>query len=104
MTTLGIGLYAVHLLVAGWSHATIALITTGHRHPRHSDRTERHGRLGCWRIFWEGEDVFFGHGSTSGVERQRMPVSHGTSIVVSSPATTRTSMSSHDMPASAVTT
>jgi len=49
------------LLDEGWSHGNIALITTGHRHPMHSDQTERHGQLGYWRTFWEAEDVFFGH-------------------------------------------
>lgn len=49
------------LLDEGWTHGNIALITTGHRHPMHTDQTERHGQLGYWRTFWEGEDVFFGH-------------------------------------------
>ncbi len=49
------------LLDLGWAHGNIALITTGHRHPMHTDQTERHGQLGYWRTFWDGEDVFFGH-------------------------------------------
>ena len=39
----------------------VALLTTGHRHPVQTEQVERHGPVGYWRSFWDGEDVFYGH-------------------------------------------
>jgi hypothetical protein len=49
------------LLDEGWAPRNVCLLTTGHRHPVQQEQTERHGQLGYWRQFWEGEDVFYGH-------------------------------------------
>lgn len=49
------------LMDAGWDPGSICLLTTGHRHPEQQTQTERHGHLGYWRQFWEGDDVFYGH-------------------------------------------
>jgi hypothetical protein len=49
------------LLEAGWDAGNVALLTTGHRHPVQQDATDRHGQLGYWHQFWEGDDVFYGH-------------------------------------------
>ena len=58
------------LLDEGWDPANIALLTTGHRHPEQQAQTERHGQVGYWRSFWEGEDVFYGHVlGSKGLER-----------------------------------
>ena len=51
----------IALLDAGWEPANIALLTTGHRHPEQQAQTDRHGHVGFWRSFWDGEDVFYGH-------------------------------------------
>ncbi|RJS46457.1 ATP-binding domain-containing protein [Nocardioides cavernaquae] len=45
----------------GWGPGSIALITTGHKHPVHDDVAARHGQEGYWKQFWEGGDVFYGH-------------------------------------------
>jgi len=59
------------LLEEGWEPASICLLTTGHRHPEQQAQTERHGHLGYWRSFWEGEDVFYGHVlGSKGLERK----------------------------------
>ena len=58
------------LLDEGWEPRSIALLTTGHRHPEQQAQTERHGHVGYWRSFWEGEDVFYGHVlGSKGLER-----------------------------------
>ena len=58
------------LLDEGWDPANIALLTTGHRHPEQQAQTDRHGQVGYWRSFWEGEDVFYGHVlGSKGLER-----------------------------------
>lgn len=49
------------LLDEGWEPRSIALLTTGHRHPEQQAQTEHLGHEGYWRSFWEGEDVFYGH-------------------------------------------
>ena len=49
------------LLGDGWKHEDIALLTTGHRHPEHVDRVQRHGHAAYWESYWAGDDVFFGH-------------------------------------------
>ncbi|MFC5177867.1 nuclease-related domain-containing DEAD/DEAH box helicase [Nocardioides taihuensis] len=60
----------VALLDEGWDPANVALLTTGHRHPEQQAQTERHGHLGYWRSFWEGDDVFYGHVlGSKGLER-----------------------------------
>ena len=54
----------------GWDPANIALLTTGHRHPEQQAQTERHGQVGYWRSFWDGDDVFYGHVlGSKGLER-----------------------------------
>ena len=59
------------LLDAGWNPGSLCLLTTGHRHPEQQAQTERHGHLGYWRSFWEGEDVFYGHVlGSKGLERK----------------------------------
>jgi len=59
------------LLDEGWDPASICLLTTGHRHPEQQAQTGRHGQLGYWRSFWEGEDVFYGHVlGSKGLERK----------------------------------
>ncbi len=58
------------LLEDGWDPAKVALLTTGHRHPVQTEQFERHGPIGYWRSFWEGEDVFYGHVlGSKGLER-----------------------------------
>jgi superfamily I DNA and RNA helicase len=60
----------VRLLDEGWEPHNVCLLTTGHRHPEQQAQTERHGQLGYWRSFWEGEDVFYGHVlGSKGLER-----------------------------------
>ena len=59
------------LLDAGWNPGSHCLLTTGHRHPEQQAQTERHGHLGYWRSFWEGEDEFYGHVlGSKGLERK----------------------------------
>ena len=58
------------LLEEGWDPAKVCLLTTGHRHPVQTDQVERHGKVGYWRSFWDGEDVFYGHVlGSKGLER-----------------------------------
>ncbi|MBF4766611.1 NERD domain-containing protein [Nocardioides agariphilus] len=58
------------LLDEGWAARNVALLTTGHRHPEQQAQTDRHGHVGYWRSFWEGEDVFYGHVlGSKGLER-----------------------------------
>jgi hypothetical protein len=60
----------VALLDSGWDPGNVALLTTGHRHPEQQAQTIRHGHVGYWRSFWEGEDVFYGHVlGSKGLER-----------------------------------
>jgi hypothetical protein len=60
----------VALLDKGWDPSNIALLTTGHRHPEQQAQTERHGQVGYWRSFWDGDDVFYGHVlGSKGLER-----------------------------------
>ena len=49
------------LLDEGWAPGNICLLTTGHRHPVQTERTAFHDQEGYWRMFWEDEDVFYGH-------------------------------------------
>ena len=48
------------LLDIGWHPGSIALLTTGSRHPVQVERTDHHGQLGYWRTYWDDE-VFYGH-------------------------------------------
>mgnify|MGYP000754750862 CR=1 FL=1 len=58
------------LLDEGWDPAKVALLTTGHRHPVQTEQFDRHGPIGYWRSFWDGEDVFYGHVlGSKGLER-----------------------------------
>lgn len=58
------------LLDEGWDPAKVALLTTGHRHPVQTEQFDRHGPIGYWRSFWDGEDVFYGHAlGSKGLER-----------------------------------
>jgi hypothetical protein len=58
------------LLAEGWDPAKVCLLTTGHRHPVQTEQVERHAKVGYWRSFWEGEDVFYGHVlGSKGLER-----------------------------------
>ena len=49
------------LLDAGWYPGNIALLTTGHRHYVQVEETDRLGKQGYWRTFWDDEEVFYGH-------------------------------------------
>ena len=58
------------LLEEGWDPARVCLLTTGHRHPVQQEQTDFHGKVGYWRSFWEGEEVFYGHVlGSKGLER-----------------------------------
>ncbi|WP_370287770.1 NERD domain-containing protein [Nocardioides sp.] len=58
------------LLDEGWDAGRVALLTTGHRHPEQTAQVDHHGKVGYWRSFWEGEDVFYGHVlGSKGLER-----------------------------------
>ena len=59
------------LIDAGWKPESICLLTTGHRHPEQQAQTDRHGHIGYWRSFWDGDDVFYGHVlGSKGLERR----------------------------------
>lgn len=59
------------LIDEGWNPENICLLTTGHRHPEQEAQTDRHGQVGYWRSFWDGEDVFYGHVlGSKGLERR----------------------------------
>lgn len=49
------------LIDEGWEPGSIALITTGHRHPEQEARTDLLGQEGYWERFWAGDEVFYGH-------------------------------------------
>lgn len=49
------------LIDEGWSAGNICLITTGHRHPVQTERTDFHDQEGYWKTFWDDDDVFYGH-------------------------------------------
>ena len=48
------------LLDIGWPPGSIALLTTGSRHPVQVERTDHHGQRGYWRTYWD-DDVVYGH-------------------------------------------
>ncbi len=59
------------LINDGWRPENICLLTTGHRHPEQQAQTDRHGQVGYWRSFWDGDDVFYGHVlGSKGLERR----------------------------------
>lgn len=49
------------LLDSGWPPESIALLTTGRRHPVHVERVQAHDKAGYWASFWETDDAFYGH-------------------------------------------
>lgn len=49
------------LLDEGWLPGSIALLTTGRRHPEQSSLQDLLGQDGYWDTFWGGEDIFYGH-------------------------------------------
>ncbi|WP_183093208.1 nuclease-related domain-containing DEAD/DEAH box helicase [Nocardioides stalactiti] len=54
-------LEVLKLLDEGWRDGSIALITTGHRHPSQVDLVEGLGHERYWDAYFAQEDVFFGH-------------------------------------------
>ncbi|WP_107764660.1 NERD domain-containing protein [Nocardioides terrigena] len=48
------------LLDEGWEPRSVALLTTGHRHPIQVERTAFHDQEGYWGTYWD-DDVFYGH-------------------------------------------
>ena len=48
-------------LDVGWFPGSIALLTTGHRHYVQVEETDRLGKLGYWRTYWDDDEVFYGH-------------------------------------------
>lgn len=55
----------------GWAPESLALLTTGKRHPVQAERQEELGQRGYWRTFWDGDDVFYGHVlGAKGMERR----------------------------------
>jgi hypothetical protein len=49
------------LLDAGWPPQSLALLTTGSRHPLHVELVQNLGKAGYWDTFWNTDDAFFGH-------------------------------------------
>jgi hypothetical protein len=49
------------LLDAGWPPQSVALLTTGSRHPLHVELVQNLGKAGYWNTFWDDDDAFFGH-------------------------------------------
>ncbi|AQP48378.1 nuclease [Tessaracoccus aquimaris] len=49
------------LLDEGWSPGSIALLTTGRRHPEQASRQEHGGQDGYWETFDDPDLVFYGH-------------------------------------------
>lgn len=49
------------LLDEGWLPGSIALLTTGRRHPEQSSLQDMLGQDGYWDTFWGGEEIFYGH-------------------------------------------
>jgi hypothetical protein len=48
------------LLASGHDPASIAVLTTGHRHPNHRFVEEQVGKDGYWDGFWMDDEVFYG--------------------------------------------
>ena len=49
------------LLEEGWEPGDVALLTTGRRHPEHTNTVESSGFDVYWEQFFAREDVFYGH-------------------------------------------
>jgi hypothetical protein len=49
------------LLDAGWPPESLALLTTGRRHPVQLERVQARGTAGYWDSFWDVDDAFYGH-------------------------------------------
>lgn len=49
----------VALMDAGWPPESIALLTTGSRHPVQVDRVQSTGTDGYWESFWDNSDAFY---------------------------------------------
>lgn len=45
----------------GWPPGSVALLTTGHRHPVHKEIVDGYGWDAYWDEFFVGDDVFYGH-------------------------------------------
>lgn len=60
------------LLEAGCDAGSIAVLTTGHRHPDHRRVEEAVGKDGYWDGFWESDEVF--HGTVMGFKGLERPV------------------------------
>lgn len=51
----------VTLMNAGWPPDSIALLTTGSRHPVQVERVTANRTDGYWSSFWDDDDAFYGH-------------------------------------------
>ena len=49
------------LLDEGWEAGSIALLTTGARHPEQKSLQDRYDQAGYWATFHEDDDLFYGH-------------------------------------------
>ena len=49
---------AVRLLDEGWRPRDVALLTTHHRHPMHSELT-RTNKVQYWSTLWDNDDIFY---------------------------------------------
>ena len=49
------------LMESGWPPESLALLTTGRRHPVQLERVQARGTAGYWDSFWDTDDAFYGH-------------------------------------------
>ena len=49
------------LLDEGWAPGSVALLTTGRRHPEQMSRQDLDGQTGYWDSFWDEDQIFYGH-------------------------------------------
>ena len=49
------------LMESGWPPESLALLTTGRRHPVQLERVQARGTEGYWDSFWDTDDAFYGH-------------------------------------------
>lgn len=49
------------LMESGWPAESLALLTTGRRHPVQLERVAARGTGGYWDSFWDTDDAFYGH-------------------------------------------
>lgn len=49
------------LMESGWPPESLALLTTGRRHPVQLERVAARGTGGYWDSFWDTDDAFYGH-------------------------------------------